>query len=82
MIFELVNGEVKVFDVKLRGVGRMEMKDGPVPAVKADDFRRDPAIDFASADKTLMAWIRRAVHAETFAKALEKELEALREAVP
>lgn len=51
---------------------------GEVPAVQLGDMQRDPAADYRFADDTERAWIRRAAHAEAFARALEAELEVAR----
>lgn len=60
------------------GRGRMSLPGLPVPSVQATDWDRQPAVDYQEADIVLAAWIRRAVHSEQFAKALEHDLETIR----
>ncbi len=76
--------EVLVSQAKIQGEGTMTLPGSPVPSVCKGDMARDPAADYHDAsisgaeDGVLYAWIRRAVHAEAFAKALQADLEKLR----
>ena len=67
-------------DIVLSGHGKNKAPAGPVPDVVCGDCDRNPAHDYAITDETGRAWIRRAVQAESFAKAIETELEKLRAA--
>jgi len=76
--------EAAVAKAKLRGQGTVSLPDAPVPPLRAEDMAHDPAHDYALAERSgacewLTCWIRRAVHAEAFARALNTELEKLRE---
>lgn len=77
---------------EIAGRGRAQAPaGGAVPDVGPGDMHRDPSADyhrvneivneeFSDAGEIAKAWIRRAYLAESFAKALEAELEKLRRA--
>ena len=75
--------EVAVSKAKIQGEGQVTLPDSPVPPVTFQDMGRNAAEDYEEANdyewprdtEILQAWIRRAVHAEAFARALEAELE-------
>jgi hypothetical protein len=77
----------------IKGEATMNSPGALVPQMERGDATRDPASDYTlvredlerAGDRenralasTAMCWIRRCVHSEEFAKALEKELETLR----
>ena len=64
----------------IRALGNVSLlSDHGVPSVTSDDMHRIAVVDYKIAvAESEKAWIRRAVHAEAFAKALEAELEILR----
>jgi hypothetical protein len=71
---------------KVSGEGRCFVPDNPIPAVTKEDMVMDAQSQYTAASSypeddfavQTAAWIRRAVHAELFAKALEADLEKLR----
>lgn len=69
---------------KVRGEGTVTLPSAAVPPVTKADMAMDPAGEYETAvlldygGTVIQAWIRRAYHAERFAKALEEELERLR----
>jgi hypothetical protein len=69
-----------------RGTGESSVPGSPVPPMEHGDAERQAAIDYAQFDHddefAGMAWIRRAVTAEAFARSLETSLEKLRSQKP
>jgi len=63
----------------LTGKGQHTAPAAVVPGVEAGDCNRDPVADYETADTLGKAWIRRCINAENFAKALEAELNKLRQ---
>ena len=51
-----------------------------IPQPLAEDYQRNAAADYeyGTPGTLIQAWIRRAVHAELFAKTLEQDLEKLK----
>lgn len=49
-----------------------------LPPPTPEDMKRDPVADSAAGHPQSLPWIRRAVEAERFAKALEQELNKIR----
>jgi hypothetical protein len=70
--------EAKLPAMRATGTGAVSIPGSPIPPPSADDMSFTPAGDYGRCGGICDGWIRRAVHAEAFAKALEAELEALR----
>lgn len=73
--------QISIPDMVICGTGEFAGSVPGIPAPAHGDMARDAASDYGSATTDQdRAWIRRAVHAESFAAAIEKELNALRSA--
>jgi hypothetical protein len=66
--------------MEFRGEVSVAAPGSPVPPPLACDMARDAAADYDDDTdcESTKAWIRRAAHAEAFARALEAELDRLR----
>jgi hypothetical protein len=78
---------------KWEGTGESSVPGAPVPPMQTGDAERQAAIDYAGIHngdfktvlgvrKAALAWIRRCVTAEAFARSLETSLEKLRSQKP
>jgi len=70
--------EAVIDKAEVKGEGTLRLPGSPVPSVTGADLERVPLQDYWAGDAATRAWVRRAVHAEAFAKALEAELERAR----
>ena len=65
---------------KATGQGVFAVANSEIPPPQAEDYQRNAVEDYeyGTPGTLIQAWIRRAVHAELFAKTLEQDLEKLR----
>ena len=68
----------------ISGIGSIHMPNSPVPPPTSHDMDLDPKVCYVPqwpiiSAELMQAWIRRAVHAEAFAKSLESQLEEARQ---